>query len=515
LINLARKSLTIKTLALHYCMRLLCILLLCGTAGMAQQKTITDITNSCSATSLKKNLYYLASPKMQGRLMASHGDTLAAKYIAASFKASKLKAPYHNGKSYYQSITAVLRTDKATLTINGKPFDYLNGWQIYPSMPVEIKNVPVLLANHTSTVDFYHDLPEMEVREKAIMINNTLSSALFINHELDSIEKVLQKRGALMIIWSGINVAKILERQQSRRFLPQYVQPQSNVPNVSAFPEIALTPERLKDMLAADKLSANPDGTLINPGGKQVYYLKTVINVELTRHLKETHAPNVIGVIKGTDTTLASVVISAHHDHDGANGKDIYYGSVDNASGTVAIMEVAAMMNRAVKQGLRPKRTIVFASFTGEERGLLGSAWYVAHPVFPMNKTYAVLNIDMMGRVDTLHQRDKKPDSTNYAYILVKDTLNRRLREALYAANESSVKLTLDTYYENPKFMMRRLTGSDQYCFYLKGVPFVRIDCGFCSDYHKPTDTPDKINYQLLTKQTQLAFLTLWNMANK
>jgi hypothetical protein len=96
----------------------------------------------------------------------------------------------------------------------------------------------------------------------------------------------------------------------------------------------------------------------------------------------------------------------------------------------------------------------------------------------------------------------------------VKDSLNRGLRSALFKANESSVNLKLDTYYEQPQFERRRLTGSDQYPFYLKGVPFVRIDCGFCTDYHKPTDTPDKINYDLLSKQTELAFLTVWNMAN-
>ncbi len=75
-------------------------------------------------------------------------------------------------------------------------------------------------------------------------------------------------------------------------------------------------------------------------------------------------------------------------------------------------------------------------------------------------------------------------------------------------------QVKLDPYYEQPQFMMRRLTGSDQYPFFIKGVPFIRIDCGFSKDYHRPTDTPDKINYELLQKQVRLAFLTTWNLAN-
>lgn len=497
-------------------MRLFLFLCFFGTACMAQQKTIQSIANTCSTARLKKNLYYLASAPLQGRLMGSHGDTLASEFVAASFKANGIAAPYGKGKSYYQSITAVLKTQSATLGINNARYDYLDGWLMYAGDgPTDLKDVPVIYAGQNSVEDFYRDLSVMDVREKAVFFNTKLIRA-FIAKGIDSMENVLKKRGALMVAWSGPFFYQIIDRQKGRRFLPQYVQPQAGPATPPLpLPEINVTTGRLREMLAANNLTVNDDAIVQGAGEKQYFDIKCKLTVRVDVAFKETQAPNVIGIIKGTDTSLACIVISAHHDHDGVNGKDIYYGSVDNASGTVAVMEVAAMMNRAIKKGMRPKRTIVFASFTGEERGLLGSAWYVRHPVYPMAKTYAVLNIDMFGRVDTLHLRNKSADSLNYAYILVKDTLNRGLREALYAANDSSVKVTLDTYYESPQYMMRRLTGSDQYPFYEKGVPFVRIDCGFSTDYHKPTDTPDKINYSLLTKQTQLAFMTLWNLANK
>lgn len=268
----------------------------------------------------------------------------------------------------------------------------------------------------------------------------------------------------------------------------------------------------MKDILTADNITVSKDGNFISTSAKHFYDLKATVSVSRKRHLIAVTAPNVIGVIKGTDANGPCVIISAHHDHDGMNGKVMYPGAVDNASGTVAIMEVAALMNKAVKQGFKPKRTIVFASYTGEERGLIGSFYYADNPVYPVAKTHAVINIDMLGRIDTLHANGRNADSS-YAYILVKDTLNRGLRKALFKANEE-VKLTLDTHYELPQFQMRRVRGSDQYALYEKGVPFVRIDCGFAKEYHKPEDTPDKIDYNLLTKQTQLVFLTLWNMAN-
>jgi Zn-dependent M28 family amino/carboxypeptidase len=190
----------------------------------------------------------------------------------------------------------------------------------------------------------------------------------------------------------------------------------------------------------------------------------------------------------------------------------LYLSAVDNASGTVAMMEIARIMDQAAAKGYRPRRTILFGLLTGEEKGMIGSFWYVNHPVYPVKETHTVLNIDMPGRVNMFYS-GRRPDS-NYAYILVMDSV-KGFRKDLIAANDALTQLKLDTYYEQPGNMRRRLLGSDQFPFWQQGVPFVRIDCGFAKDYHMPTDTPDKINFPLLTEQTKLTFLTLWNMADK
>ena len=175
-------------------------------------------------------------------------------------------------------------------------------------------------------------------------------------------------------------------------------------------------------------------------------------------------------------------------------------------------MEIVRLFELAIRDGKKPKRNIVFTSFTGEEEGLLGSYYFTEFPFFPLKNLKAVLNTDMLGGVDTIH--NSKKTNSNYVYIIVAEPKGYGLRESLYKANSVFNNLELDTYYEHPMHIQRRLRGSDQYPFYLKKVPFIRIDCGFTKDYHQPSDTPDKINYELLANQVQLIFLTLWNIAN-
>ncbi|MEO6868953.1 MAG: M28 family peptidase, partial [Ginsengibacter sp.] len=329
-------------------------------------------------------------------------------------------------------------------------------------------------------------------------------------------ENLLITKGAFayMLIIPGINNAVIKYFPIEDGGIPKYENILFTPKSMVKIPSILLSGEMGDSLLMKDGQTIKTlQSDFFKSRGNKFFYSKSTVSLNFSPYTEEVKAPNVIGVINGTDKNADCVIVSAHHDHEGKQGKKIYYGAVDNASGTTAIIEMAALMNKCIKAGYRPKRTIIFASFTGEERGLLGSMYYSEHPLYPISKTYAVLNIDMMGRVDTFYS-GKRADS-NYAYILVKDSLNRGLRKAVYDANESgAVHLKLDTYYEQPEHAQRRITGSDQYPFYLKGVPFIRIDCGFAKDYHKPTDTPDKINYDLLKKQTQLAFLTLWNITN-
>lgn len=504
-------------------MRILtCILILTSSFCFGQNKKIQKITSTVSIERLKKNLYYLASEQLEGRATGSRGDTLASEYVANCFKENNVVAPYDNGTSYFQSVNIYKKNlVESELVIGNKKFENYDGWgfRVNDVESIDFSNIPVVFAGYGIENKLYNDFANIDVKGKAVLMmigqpkdssGTYLLSGTKQAASITSSFNLLREKGAAFILLyrnkfttDSINLRKSSsEASYKNPFLQN-----------EKLPIIFLSEERANNLLiTSNKTVKGLYQTISTTLRPQSFETNTTISSHIKIAITEEKAPNVIGVINGTDSSAGCIILSAHHDHVGRDGKDIYYGAVDNASGTVAIMEIATLMNKAIEKGFRPKRSIIFASYTGEEKGLLGSYHLAANPLFPIEKTRAVLNIDMMGRVDTFYS-GKRADS-NYAYILVVDSLNRGLRNALFTANEKLGKLKLDTYYEQPQFMQRRLMGSDQYPFYLKGVPFIRIDCGFSKDYHQPTDTPDKINYELLANQIKLAFLTTWNIAN-
>ncbi|MGY0407215.1 MAG: M28 family metallopeptidase [Polaribacter sp.] len=220
---------------------------------------------------------------------------------------------------------------------------------------------------------------------------------------------------------------------------------------------------------------------------------------------------NVIAFIKGSEKPNEIVVISAHLDHIGINkdGK-INNGADDDGSGTVAVLEIAQAFQKAVKAGIRPKRSILFLHVTGEEKGLLGSKYYTENPLFPLANTVCDLNIDMIGRIDARHKADP-----NYVYLIGSDKLSTELHNVSEATNKKYTKLNLDYKYNDENDPNRFYYRSDHYNFAKHNIPIIFYFNGTHADYHKPTDTPDKINYELLEKRTRLVFYTAWEVANR
>jgi Zn-dependent M28 family amino/carboxypeptidase len=150
---------------------------------------------------------------------------------------------------------------------------------------------------------------------------------------------------------------------------------------------------------------------------------------------------------------------------------------------------------------------------SGEEKGLWGSGYYANHPLFPLEKTTVDLNIDMIGRSDSSRHYG---DTLNYIYVVGDDKISSDLKVISEAANKLYTKLELDYKYNDPNDRNRIYFRSDHYNFAAKGVPIIFYYDGMLkADYHKPTDTPDKINYPLMVKRTQLVFYTAWEMANR
>jgi Zn-dependent M28 family amino/carboxypeptidase len=222
----------------------------------------------------------------------------------------------------------------------------------------------------------------------------------------------------------------------------------------------------------------------------------------------------VLGVLEGTDKKDEYVMITSHYDHVGkrADGT-IYYGADDDGSGTTTILELAEAFAEAKKAGKGPRRSIIFMTVSGEEKGLWGSAYYADNPLFPLEKTTVDLNIDMVGRVGEEYQKDK--DSLNYVYIIGDDKLSSDLAVITDQVNSKYTKMKLDRKYNDPNDKNRFYYRSDHYNFAEKGVPVIFYFNGVHADYHRPTDTPDKINYPLMAKRGQLIYQTALEMANR
>ena len=229
---------------------------------------------------------------------------------------------------------------------------------------------------------------------------------------------------------------------------------------------------------------------------------------------------NVLAYIEGSDKANEVLVITSHLDHIGIEDDgQINNGADDDGSGTVAMMEIAEAFIEAKEDGNGPRRSVLFLHVSAEEKGLLGSKYYTDNPIYPLANTVANLNIDMIGRVDSLHI--EQPD---YIYLIGSDILSEDLHEVSEKANQDYVGLTIDYRYNDPTTLVyefgrwrenRYYYRSDHYHFIKNNIPAIFYFNGTHKDYHAPTDTVEKINYALLEKRTRLIFYTAWEIVNR
>ena len=227
---------------------------------------------------------------------------------------------------------------------------------------------------------------------------------------------------------------------------------------------------------------------------------------------KKVETENLASIIKGSEYPDEYIIITAHLDHIGIdkNG-DINNGADDDGTGNVALLEMAEAFKQAEKEGFGPKRSLVFLHVTGEEKGLLGSKYYTENPLYPIKNTVANLNIDMIGRVNP----KRETEDPNYIYLIGSDKLSQELHDISEAVNDKYIQLELDYTYNDERDPNRFYYRSDHYNFAKKNIPVIFYFNGTHQDYHKPTDTADKINYPVLEKRIKLIFYTAWELANR
>ena len=272
------------------------------------------------------------------------------------------------------------------------------------------------------------------------------------------------------------------------------------------------------EILAINFLKDYYESNGVSGGSNDGSYFQEMIVTDRSGNSIDSY--NVLAYIEGSDKANEVLVITSHLDHIGveADGQ-INNGADDDGSGTVAMMEIAEAFIEAKEDGNGPRRSVLFLHVSAEEKGLLGSKYYTDNPIYPLANTVANLNIDMIGRVDSLHI--ELPD---YIYLIGSDILSDDLHDVSEKANQDYVGLTIDYRYNDPTTLVyefgrwrenRYYYRSDHYHFIKNNIPAIFYFNGTHKDYHAPTDTVEKINYALLEKRTRLIFHTAWEIVNR
>jgi Zn-dependent M28 family amino/carboxypeptidase len=239
---------------------------------------------------------------------------------------------------------------------------------------------------------------------------------------------------------------------------------------------------------------------------------KSKFSIEVDRIASYPTSDNIIGYVQGSDLKDEYIVISAHYDHLGMHKGKIYFGADDDGSGTTALLEIAQAFTLAKNAGHGPRRSILFCAFSGEEKGLLGSEYYTKHPLVPLSNTILDLNIDMIGRLDSTYTALQNP---NYIYPIGSNKLSSSLKPLLEEVNSTYTKLKLDYKYDAPDDKNRFYYRSDHYNFAKNNIPVIFFFNGTHADYHKSTDTMEKINFEKMQTITRLVFYMAWTTANQ
>lgn len=511
-----------KRLALSFC------LVLGISAAFAQNDPAATYAGEITGKNLQKHLSIIASAEMEGRETGTEGQRKAAAYIEAQFKAMGLQSvPALNG---YQQFYPLYQDSLLTTSLTAGGKDAIFGTDFIAPLNAnetgKFKAKKLIFIGYGIDDKLYSDYTNADVKGKVVV---------FMLGEPKKDGKFLISGATRGSEWSFPGISKKLATAAAKGAVGALViNPQQESFNQRAvdnskktgvyFPRAndakminyallshAFARTILGNDFAIDTIIATAKrGEMLKINGFEKKY-KTSFSFDKYRNT--INASNVVGIIEGTDKKDEYIFLTGHYDHLGMRNGKIYYGADDDGSGTVAVINMAEAFMKAAKEGYRPRRTIVFMTVSGEEKGLWGSEYYSDHPFYPLDKTSVNLNTDMVGRIDT---ERKTADSLNYVYVIGHDKLSSELPIINEGVNNKYTQLVLDYKFDDPADPNRIYFRSDHYNFARKGVPILFFYDGMLkSDYHQPGDTVDKIYWDLYEKRVKMIFHTAWEMANR
>ena len=434
-------------------------------------------------------LNYLAGPECRGRGTGQPGYQKAAEYVAARFKEFGLKPIGDNG-TYFQNVTftktamdektssmTVSKTDRAFFPTNGFAVDSLTGDVVVdgPVVFVRSNSKEATVADPAVFADKIVVLTAVE-GALATQIARARPKAVLTVVQGDKVESQYRiSRGQ----GGGGRAPRSVRARVTRAFAAQ-----------------------LADATQVDrKLTLTSGNTAVD-----VVDSGATAKLDLKSTQTEIKVPNVVGAIEGTDPTLKAEVVGlgSHLDHMGESNGQVYWGADDDGSGSTALIMVAKAF---AKNPVKPKRTIVFMAFCGEEMGLIGSGHYANNPIYPLKDMVCELQMDMVGRNEE-KEGEAPSDNVDTIHLVGSQRLSSQLHQLCLDMNKY---IGFKFEYDEEDVYSR----SDHYQFASKGVPIAFVFSGFHPDYHQPTDTVDKINFDKISNTAKLFYLVAQEAAKR
>ncbi|MEM6263116.1 MAG: M28 family peptidase [Bacteroidota bacterium] len=483
-----------------------------------QDHPVTLYAESINGAEMKAHLSFLADDLLEGRETGERGQHLAGQYIAAQFAKFGLDPGVPEPLSYHMPYYLINRKiESLNMVLGRKTYEFRRNFFTFGAYgtPSEL-NGDFVFAGYGLKGDGYDNLSGLDLSGKIALIfsggpgsDGTQPLRVQVQEWFERAKnlKAAGATGAFVMLPDTIydklapyaRKRSVLTASDQQGKFPYFYLSEGMATDLLKYAKT--TPEKLKS-----ELSVSPKPTALS-----FRKLKFDYQADITQ--KDVEASNVLGYLEGTDKKEELLVITAHYDHLGKKKNKVYNGADDDGSGTSALLELAEAFSLAAKAGTRPRRSILFMAVSGEEKGLLGSAYYTDNPIYPLENTVSNLNIDMIGRIDKEYEGTK--DSVNYVYVIGSDKLSTELHQLSEAANEQHSGLILDYRYNDEDDPNRYYYRSDHYNFAKNKIPVIFYFTGVHKDYHRPTDTLEKLHYGKMQRITRLVFHTAWEIANR
>lgn len=475
---------------------------------------VKEIASSITEAELKEHLYIYASDEFEGRETGQPGQKKASDYIKKEYEKLGIPAAKKNGDYFQEVPLSINKVPVGVLSFEGT--DYAVGEHVLTFNASSANFESITYVGYGIQEGVYSDYDSLDVKGKIVLVKSgepTNADGTYIisgSKEKSIWSNMSESLGKRIAAAKENGAAGILYYDPANygRFKNRFNYMKQND---SGRMEVR---DKDADAFISLYIDNNLAKIIVPEIEKQnsPFIIKKSISLEVKSANNELTSENVVAVIKGTEKPEEYVIISSHLDHIGITAKgEINNGADDDGSGTVALLEIAEAFKKAMDDGNGPKRSIVFLHVTGEEKGLLGSQYYAdIDPIFPLKNTVANLNIDMIGRIDPKRKGDR-----NYLYLIGSDKLSIDLHNLSEEVNNKYTNIEFDYTYNDENDPNRFYYRSDHYNFAKNNIPIIFYFNGTHDDYHKPTDTPDKINYDLLENRTKLVFYTAWEIANR